>query len=111
MGKIDYTQTIMQSEVKANVYAGENLDEIENYFQTFCEGDKESEDHTEDLIIKCDELPPGALITVKYPCCPECGIPREDEFEMSNGRMKIIGHSDKCDCGFDWVEWVIHKYS
>jgi acyl carrier protein len=102
---------IMGAEVKANVYAGDTCDQVENYFHVYCEGDKEASDDRDDIVIKVDELPPGTLISVKYPCCPECGQARCNEMEPSEGRWKITGHAAKCSCGFDWQEWVQCRYA
>ena len=101
--------TIMRAEVKVDCYSGETCDKHRKYFNIFCDGDMQDDDSSEKkLIIKLAELPPGAVVTVSYPCCPECGIPREDKFSSS---MKIIGHKDKCDCGFDWVNWTEAEYA
>ena len=103
---------IMRAEVKADCYTGENHDQISNYFNVYCEGDKQDSNDTDDIIIKCAELPPGATIEVQYPCCPDCGIPREDKFEfLEGGRAKIIGHAEHCECGFDWQNWVAEQYA
>lgn len=108
---IEYQQ-LMRTEVKADVYGGDNCNEISTHFETYCEGDMDSGTHTEDIVLRLSELPAGAKVSVEYPCCPECGMAREDKFEhLPGGRMKVIGHADKCDCDFDWVEWIRNQYS
>lgn len=103
---------VMRSEVKTDVYGGENCDEHENYFETYSDGDKQSEDHKDDLIIKLSDLPAGSIISVQYPSCPECDLPRYDKFEhLDGGVMKIVGHEEKCECGFDWLNWIEMQYS
>lgn len=107
----DY-HTIMQTEVKADVYGGPNCDEVSTYFNTYCDGDMQDDDHTDDIIIQVKDLPPGAKITVEYPCCPSCGIPRGDVLELKPGGVReIVGHENMCECGFDWKIWVEEQYS
>lgn len=104
--------TIMQGEVKADVYSGENCDEITTYFNTYCEGDQDSDEHKDDIVIKHNELPPGATILVQYPCCPECDLPRQEIFKhLDGGRMEIVGFENICECGFNWIEWGYDEYS
>ncbi len=104
--------TMMRAEVQADVYGGPECDVVSTYFNMYCEGDMDGDDSTDDIIIELSTLPAGAIVTVTYPCCPNCHIPREDEFEsISGGRMRIIGHVDKCDCGFDWNNWIQEQYS
>lgn len=98
----------MQTEVKADVYG----EEVRKMFNTFCDGDMQDDDHTDDIIIKLTDLPPGAKITVEYPCCPDCGLQREDLYKhLEGGRLEIVGHANNCECGFDWNEWVELMYS
>ena len=103
---------VMRSEVKADVYGGEQCDQVTKHFETYCDGDMGSDTHTEDIVIKLSDLPPGAKISVEYPCCPKCSLPRSDEFErLDGGSLRIIGHKSTCDCGFDWDEWVQSEFS
>lgn len=105
--------TIMETEVTADVYGGPNCDEVTKLFHTYCDGDMDSDYHTDDIIIQLKDLPPGAKIKVEYPCCPSCGMPREDVFEhMPGGVLQIVGHANECDvCGFDWERWELEQYS
>lgn len=107
-----HMHNVMHAEVKADVYGGENLDQVTKHFEIFCDGDMDSDSNERDIVIKLADLPPGAKISVEYPCCPECGSAREDEFERLQGAsLRIIGHKSKCGCGFDWEEWVQNEYS
>ena len=110
---MEYTEhEMMRAEVKADCYGGDTCDQVTKQFEIYCEGDMDSETTDEDIVISLSDLPPGARVLVAYPCCPECGVPREDDFEtMEGGAMKIVGHKSKCECGFDWDEWVLHQYS
>ena len=112
MGK-KHLKTIMRAEVRADCYTGETCDQVRNYFNLYGDGDKESDDSREDLHIRLADLPAGAVVLVQYPCCPKCGIPREDKFErVGNGPQHIVGHAAKCGfCGFDWDGWVLDEYS
>ena len=103
---------IMQSKVMADVYSGENCDEVTTYFNTYCSGDMSDDNHKDDIIITLKDLPPGTKITVEYPCCPDCGVIRDDKMEfLPGGIWKIVGHEDTCDCGFDWNNWVQNEFS
>ena len=104
-------QTIMNTEVRADCYGGPTCDEVSTYFHTYCEGDMDTEDHKDDINISLKDLPPGARITVEYPCCPDCGTQRFDKLEFDNGKYVIVGHDKKCICGFDWEQWVLEQYS
>jgi len=105
-------KTMMRAEVKADVYGGPKCDEVSTYFSAWAFGDMEDDDFTEDITIQLSSLPAGAVVTVTYPCCPNCQLPREDKFEnIGRGRMKIVGHADNCECGFDWNNWIQEQYS
>lgn len=103
---------IMRAEVKADCYAGETCDQVRNHFEIYCDGDMQAYTSREDLKIRLADLPAGAVVEVSYPCCPSCGAPRMDKFKSARGgAMRIVGHAEKCDCGFDWQEWVLNEYS
>lgn len=106
------THQVMRAEVKADVYGGDECDQVTKQFEIYCDGDMDSDTNTEDIVIKLADLPPGTKISVEYPCCPECSLPREDIFkQIGGGALKIVGHKSKCQCGFDWDEWVQNEYS
>lgn len=103
---------IMRAEVVADCYSGDTCDQVVNKFKVYCDGDRDSDTITEDLVIALASLPAGAFVTVTYPVCPECGTPREDEYEHTDGGLRQTGHKAKCGCcGFDWQEWVLGQYS
>jgi len=102
----------MTAEVKVDCYAGETCDQHRKYFDMYCDGDMDGGECAEkEIVINLEHLPPGALITVKYPRCPSCGQPREDSMNFVEGVYKITGHPDTCDCGFDWHKWADEQYS
>lgn len=110
------TTPVMTAEVVADCYSGDNCNESKNYFNIYCEGDKQDGTDRDDIVIEVDTLPPGTKISVEYPICPDCGLPRQDMLEPSeNGEGKvswrIVGHESPCECGFDWDNWVLEKYS
>jgi len=102
----------MRTVVETDIYYGDSCNEHKNHFTTYCDGDMSSDTHTDDIVVKLGDLPAGATISVQYPTCPNCDLAREDTFEhLKGGRMKIIGHAEKCDCGFDWLNWIEEQYS
>lgn len=112
MGNRPRMHEIMRSEVVADCYCGETCDQVITMFRSYCDGDKDSDEHKDDIVLKLSELPAGAVISVSYPCCPECGTPREEDYErITGGRLKIIGHKPQCHCGFDWNNWILGRYS
>lgn len=105
-------QTVMAAEVKVDCYSGDNFDQQHKYFDMYCDGDMEGGPAISDqIIIDLASLPAGARLSVEYPCCPECGEARGDSMQFKDGVWEIIGHHDKCGCGFDWVKWAQDEYS
>ncbi len=103
---------IMKTEVIADCYGGKSCDQVVNKFRSYCDGDMADDVHKRNIVLKLSDFPAGAVITVSYPCCPECESPREEEFQrLQGGRLKIVGHKKKCWCGFDWDKWVQDQYS
>lgn len=102
---------IMRTEVIADCYAGDNCDEVRKQFKTYCAGDMDSETHDENVTIRLRDLPVGAVISVTYPTCQKCGEPRQDDLRFRANRWRLVGHHEKCSCGFDWNEWILDNYS
>jgi hypothetical protein len=102
---------VMRTEVKVDCYDGPEGDQHKKYFNVYCAGDMSDSDDCADIVIKLSDLPAGARISVTYPMCPECGLPREDCFEPKDGKWQIIGHDAECECGFDWLEWEEFEYA
>jgi hypothetical protein len=103
-------QTIFWAEVEADIYQPEGKLPTK-HFHAHAEGDKDSDRNEHDIIFKVSNLPPGARITLSYPNCPNCGFFRMDKLEFKNGMYQVVGHEPKCECGFDWEEWVQDTYS
>ena len=105
-------QTIMRAKVLADVYAGPKCDEIgEHSFWVYCDGATDSSTDHQDITLKASQLPPGARIRVEYPCCPECGMIRQEIRECKDGKYYFVGFESKCICDFDWEEWVKNEFS
>lgn len=110
------TTPTMTAEVVADCYSGDDCDQVKNYFDIYCEGDKEGSTDRDDIILQVDQFPPGTRIGVEYPVCPECGTPRQDLleiYETEEGKVgwKLVGHESTCECGFNWDSWVLENYS
>lgn len=90
-------------EVNVDVYESDRP----KSFEAYCDGDMDSDNLTGDIVIKLPELPPGARVSVKYPCCPECGDVRADNLCS----REVVGHATECECGFDWVNWENDHFS
>jgi len=85
-------RTIGRAEMKPNVYGGKDCETHIPQWESYFEGDKESE--------ICDTLDyyskyfvPGTKIIIMEPVCPECE------------HIASI-----CDCGFDWKTWTEGEY-
>jgi len=103
--------TIMWSELKLDVYCGKKCDESRPQWETFCEGDMDSDTSTEDIRLTVDYFPPGTKVLVKIPQCPDCTLPRmTNATRDGDGKLTVL-HESKCECGFNWVSWEQDKYS
>ena len=90
MTELEYKTTIW-AEMKPDLY-----DEARPRFECFCEGDMDS-DYVDEITLNSKQLPPGTVILVQQPCCPECG----QEVDMCKP-------DEGCD--FDWDEWCEERY-
>lgn len=107
MTEIKHTET-MWAEMKPDIYAGKNCDEIRPQWECHADGDTEAD--TRGLIELCAKtFPPGTKIVISEPLCPKCGIPRIPSFP-TNKRNEPL-YSGPCECGFDWDKWVQEQYS
>ena len=55
--------TVMKDEIDGHIY-----------FNTYCVGDMQDDDHKDDIVIKVDRFPPGSVIIVQTPTCVYCGL-------------------------------------
>ncbi|SEG20891.1 hypothetical protein [Marinobacterium lutimaris] len=93
---MSHSQT-MQAEMRPDLYAGENADQMRPQWRTYCEGDMDG-DFLDILTLDAKRFPPGTKVLVLEPCCPECGQV-----------VECCRTDDECD--FDWDEWVLDQYS
>lgn len=91
-------QEIMWAEMKPDVYAGDNFDQIEPLWEAYSCGDMESDTFDSPIELCCKTFPPGTKVTISVPCCPKCGQ-----------RVEICKIDEYC--GFDWDEWTRTEYS
>lgn len=89
---------IMRAERRVDCYAGETCDQHRPVWRAYCDGDRDSSDSAEDLVLDCKTLPAGAIVTVSIPVCPECGM------DVENCQLTD-------DCGFDWKAWAEEQYA
>lgn len=94
--KPEYRQVVAW-EQKPDLYGGDGCDEVRPRWYGYADGDKEG--GFDDRIEFLPELfPPGTLIKVLIPCCPECG---QD--------VDLCRSDDGCE--FDWDHWRDCQYS
>jgi hypothetical protein len=105
------TRETMHAEMTPDVYAGPTCDQQQPRWHGYCEGDKESESFTDPIALDCKHYPPGTIVTVALPCCPQCGTPRQEDGPMRPDDGAPTKWQAKCDCGFDWDKWVLEVYS
>lgn len=103
--------TIMNAELKLDVYAGENCDESEPQWEAYYEGDMDGDTGKDDIVLTPSYFPPGTKVTIAVPECPTCGLPRMTVASHQDDGTVIIAHEAKCDCGFDWLKWEMNEYS
>lgn len=104
-------RTIMNAELKLDVYAGENCDESKPQWESYCEGDMDGDTGTSDIVLGVSFFPPGTKVTVAIPECPKCTFPRMTHASHKDDGTVVISHEAKCECGFDWLEWELSEYS
>jgi hypothetical protein len=100
---------IMTAELKVDCYDGPNSDRLRPYWQTFAEGNKDADTQEDPLKLDRRHFPPGTIVTVEVPCCPQCGIPNDVEFPITVRKKPKL--REKCECGFDWQAWIVNEYS
>ncbi len=107
---MEYFQ-IMRSELELDVYCGDKCDESKPIWNSSCDGDMDSETHTDPIILATTHFPAGTKVTVSVPQCPECGLPRMSSGGQNEQGETVVTHEEKCDCGFDWFTWEQNEYS
>lgn len=104
----DMSYTLAQSaEMKPDMYGGKSCDKLVPSWTASAIGE-ENEKVGALLTLSARTFPPGTLVIVREPVCPECGARREPKFPVPK-RAPIYG--GPCECGFDWDQWVSEQYS
>jgi hypothetical protein len=98
----------MRAEMKPDLYGGKDCDQLVPRWDTYADGDKDSGMTREPLALEPRCFPPGTIVSVKEPCCPDCGETRSPIFPIPDQGPMYAG---PCDCGFDWDTWVADNYS
>jgi hypothetical protein len=93
---LDYVQ-IIAWEQKPDLYSGDNCDQTRPRWHGYAEGDKEG-GFDETIELTPDRFPPGTIVKVLVPACPDCGLD-----------MQSCSENDTCD--FDWDQWIQSRYS
>lgn len=96
----------MRAELKPDCYGGETCDQIVHRWWCYCDGDKEGDYEHGPLQLVANFFPPGTVVSVQEPTCPDCG-----EVRQPSGPPGQISWADNCRCGFDWKSWTLGKYS
>jgi hypothetical protein len=103
----DYSKReTMHAELKPDCYGGESCDQIIARWWAYCAGDKQGDFERGPLQLVANFFPPGTIVSVQEPTCPDCGSLREP-----SGAPGQISFSDNCSCGFDWKAWTLVRYS
>lgn len=99
----------MWAEMAPDLYSGENCDEQRPQWRCLDVGGKGDSDELETLKLAANTFPPGTIVSVTEPVCPECGNAREPNFPINHETGPTF--VSKCDCGFDWDRWVGEEYA
>ena len=100
-------QATMWAEMKPDLYGGKTCDKEVPRWEVYADGDKDS-DTTRSIALAARCFPPGTRITIEEPCCPQCGETRAPIYPYPKRGPLYAG---KCQCGFDWDDWVAQQYS
>lgn len=91
-----------------DVYAGETCDQVKARWVVGAEGDMDGPEPLGPLLeLRAETFPPGTVVVVREPVCPDCGEPRH----MASLPTEPVAFQVKCDCGFDWEDWTIGEFS
>lgn len=106
--KINFCET-GRAVLSPDVYGGESCDQIVPRWETESAGGKGDKDWVDVLELDARHFPPGTIVTIQEPECPECGTRRDVSVNPESLGEVII--EAKCDCGFDWEAWTQGEYS
>jgi len=101
-------QEAMRAEQVPDIYSGDDCDEHQPRWMAWSESDKDGPGEIEDIRLMPGSFPPGTVVRVMVPCCPQCGTSADLALDMGTASPEGIG---SCGCGFDWKEWAGDRYS
>lgn len=96
----------MWAEMQPNMYGGETCDQPVPQWRGYTLDDKEDEGGMEKLELAARTFPPGTLVTITVPLCPQC-----KQWTADYALNQQTGEMGKCECGFDWPNWAGEEYS
>lgn len=100
-------EEVARAEMQPDVYAGPTCDRHRPRWWHVHWGDRDG-DHEKVLKLDARHFPPGTVITIEEPLCPNCGEhPQPKHPTPRSGSI----YGEKCQCGFDWKNWVEEQYS
>lgn len=91
-----------------DMYDGPECDQMRPRWRVYADGDKDSNHQDEPLTLDASFHPPGTVIVVTEPTCPNCEETRSPNYK--NGKY-LPGFASRCRCGFNWDEWVANEFS
>lgn len=104
---------IMRATQAPDVYAGEACNSIEPRWIGSADGDKDGDGPVgRDGVISlaARTFPPGTVISIQSPECPECGEVPSDMGDLPDGKGGWYT-SWKCGCAFDWRAFTLDTFS
>ena len=102
----------MHAQQAPDVYAGKSCEGIAPRWIGSAEGDKDGpgEVGTDGVIsLSARTFPPGTIVEVREPMCPQCGEVPHDAGDLPDGHGGWFTHW-KCGCDFDWRKFALDTY-
>lgn len=97
-----------RAEMSPDLYAGASCDKVKPRWSCHADGDMGGDDYENVLRIDARSFPPGTLISIQEPLCPECDELREPSMPLG---AKHPIYAPLCRCGFNWDTWRDEQYS
>ena len=97
---------VLRAEQSPDIYDGPDCDQVKARWIGSADVDKDGPGEMGDpaeLLAK--HFPPGTVVSVKVPLCPDCGEGFDCSYNHESGEISA------CNCGFDWPLWTDHRYS
>lgn len=103
----------MRARHAPDVYVGPNCDRHESRWMGSAEGDMDGDGpvgREGTLMLSARTFPPGTVVTVSMPECPNCHETPHDMGDLPDGKGGWFTKW-KCGCDFDWHEWASEEFS